>query len=217
MNRHGPIPSESSEPIAPDASAGPGQPASVGPLSTEHRAQIEQAQKRLRKIRFASKVASFNAWSFAILAVFSLLFVYFSLYSLVAVAILGGLAWNEFRGRNQLRRLDRRGPSTLGFNQLLCCAVIALYCALKLYTTMTGPGLYEQAIERTPELATTLEPIKDLIKLATILAYILILVLGVGMQGATAWYYFSRKRWLDTYLQQTPEWVTDLLRTKASA
>lgn len=217
VTRDGTIPSQGRAPNASAAPPGGGHPAAADPLSDEHRAQITQAQQRLKKIRRATHVASFNAWSFAILAGFSLLFALFSVYSLIAAVVLAGLAWNEFRGRRQLKQLDRRGPATLGINQLLCCLAIALYCGLKLYDALVGPGLYAEAIEQSPELASTLEPLKELIKTATISAYVLILIVGVAAQGATAWYYFSRKRWVVGYLQQTPGWVVDLLRNQAQA
>lgn len=187
------------------------------PLSPEHHAQIARAQQQRKKINRAIKIASFNAWSFAVFAGFSLFFALFSISALVAAVVLAGLACNEFRGRRQLINLDPVGPRTLGINQVACCVLIALYCGLQITSAITGPGPYAQAIEQAPELAETLQPMEGLIQTATLATYALILIVGVATQGATAWYYFSRKRWLNAYLQHTPDWVLDLDRVQSAA
>lgn len=188
-----------------------------GPLSAEHHTQIAQAQQRRKKLNRAGKIASFNAWSFAVLAGLSVPFALLSPSSLIGAAALGVLAWNEFRGRRHLRQLDPRGPMTLGYNQLAFCGLITLYCGYQIFKAMTGPGLYAESMDATPQLAEMLGPMQELIKTATISAYALMLIAGVAVQGGTAWYYFSRKRWLQDYLRQTPQWVIDLDRTQASA
>ena len=197
-------------------SVSPGQ-ATDQPLTPEHHTQLALAQQRRKKINRAVKVASFNAWSFAVFAGVSLLFAIFSVTSLVAGFLLAGLAYNEFRGRRQLSQLIRLGPRTLGINQVVCCLLIALYCGFKIYSEMTGAGVYAQSIAASPEIASMLEPIEGLIQTITIATYALILIVGVAAQGLTAWYYFSRKRHLDDYLQQTPAWVLDLDRVKSGA
>ena len=186
------------------------------PLTPEHHAQIARARAQRKKVDRALKVAAFNAWSFSVFAGLSLLFAVLSLNALIAAIALAGLAYNEFRGRRRLQRLDPRGPQTLGFNQVVCCALIAVYCGVRLVDTQTGPGVYAQAIEQSPELASALAPMEGLITTATLITYALVLVVGVTVQGATAWYYFSRRRWLNDYLQQTPAWVLDLDRARAS-
>ena len=189
----------------------------AAPLLPEHHAQIALARQQRKKLDRARSVASFNAWSFAIFAGCSLIFALFSVTSLIAAIVLAGLAYNEFRGRRQLIALNPQGPVTLGNNQLLCCAAITLYCGFKIYTTVTGPGPYEQAIQDSPEVAMMLEPMQDLLHNATLASYAIILLLGVTAQGLTARYYFSRKQHLNKYLQQTPDWLLDLERVQGQA
>jgi hypothetical protein len=184
------------------------------PLTTEHREQLAEAQQRRRKLKIASIVAAFNAWSFAILAVFSLLFVFFSLASLIVAALLAGLAFNEFRGRRQLLRLDPRGPKTLGINQVVCCILIVVYCGIMIAKTLLGPGVYESIIQESPELADMLEPLADFIQLVTLAVYGVVLFAGVTMQGLTACYYFAQQRAMNDYLQQTPAWILELDRAQ---
>lgn len=188
----------------------------AAPLSADHLSQLAQAQQRRKKINRAQAVAAFNAWCFSIFAGFSLLFAIFSFTSLIAAAVLAGLAYNEFRGRRQLKQLDPLGPKTLGTNQLLCCAAIALYCGWQIFNTLTGPGTYDQAMQENPEIAPMLEPMQELMYTATLGAYAIIFILGIATQGATAWYYFTRKKHLHAYIEQTPQWVIDLERTQAA-
>jgi Na+/proline symporter len=201
---------------APPSPTGPATagPASQ-PLTPEQLQQITRANQQRKKLRRASGVANFNAWSFAILAGLSVLFAVFSPGSLIAAVLLAALAWNEFRGRKQLRRLDPRGPSTLGWNQVVFCLIIAGYCGIKLYQATTGPGTYAKVIEENPELANMLEPMQELIQMMEIATYLIVLVLGAGLQGLTAWYYFTRRRWLNDYIEKTPQWVRDLDRVQA--
>jgi len=197
-----------------DATPGEAPAAPPAPqLSPEHHAQLARAQQQRNKLNRAVKLASFNAWSFAVLAAGSVLLALFMPGSIIAAALLAALAYNEFRGRRRLLQRDPRAPQTLGINQLVFCALIAGYCILKIIQATTGPGVYEQVIAKHPELAQTLEPLQGLVQTLTIATYLAVLVLGVGLQGLTAWYYFSRKTILDNYLQQTPEWVLDLDRT----
>ncbi len=195
----------------------PISPAAPSPLTAEQFGQIARAQEQRKKINRAQKVANFNAWSFSVFAGFSLLFGLLSPGSLIAGAALAGLAYNEFRGRRQLMQLDRRGPRTLGNNQIVCCVLLTLYCGYQMYRAYTGPGIDDPAIQQSAELSAMLEPMQDLIKTVTIGAYAVILVVGLAVQGATAWYYFSRKRWLDDYLRQTPGWVIELDRVQAAS
>lgn len=192
-------------------------PPDATPLSPEHHQQIVRAQQQRKKLSRATKVASFNAWSFAILAGLSVLIAVFSPWSLVAAILLAWLSFNEFRGRRQLQALCPSGPRTLGWNQVFCCLCIAGYCALKLYQALAGEGVYATAIAEHPEIAHMLEPMEGLIESMTIATYLIVLIVGVGVQGVTAWYYFTRHRVLDDYVNQTPDWVLDLQRMQATA
>ena len=72
---------------------------------------------------------------------------------------------------------------------------------------LTGPNPYAEYIATTPELADILGPIDELHKPLILGVYGLIIVLSLIFQGGTACYYFTRKRHLQAYLDQTPDWV----------
>ncbi|MEM1355753.1 MAG: hypothetical protein AAGH88_12835 [Planctomycetota bacterium] len=196
-----------STPARPEAVAAPS-----GPLSPEDMRVLAEAKQRRKKLNRASGIAAFNTWTFVAMSGCSLLAALFSPISLIAVASFGVLAWNESRGRRRIRALDLRGPATLGWNQLGFCGLIAAYCVYQLAKAVYGPAPYADQIAQTPELGAMLEPVKELILLATIAAYGALLVLGVGMQGLMAWYYFSRRACLRQYLEHTPAWVVELDR-----
>lgn len=183
-----------------------------GPLTPAHHQALAAAKLRRKKLNRALGFAAFNTWSFAVMAGFSLLIVIFSPSSLVAVVCFGLLAFNEHRGRRQLKQFDPRGPRTLGWNQLAFCGLIALYCVYQIVNTLYGPDPYAQQIAQTPELAQMLDPMRELITTATLAAYGGLLVIGVGLQALMAWYYFSRQRVLQQYLRETPGWVIELER-----
>ena len=178
---------------------------------------IVRAHQQRKKLKRAGNVAGFNAWSLAILAGCSALLAVFNPGSLIAAAFLGALSWNEFRGRRQLLRLDPRGPRTLGWNQVAFSLMIAGYCALQIYQAIAGPGVYQQDIAQHPEIADMLAPMQDLMQQLTVLVYAVFFFVGVGLQGLTALYYFTRQGTLKNHLEQTPDWVLDLERVQASA
>lgn len=187
----------------------------AGPLTPAHHRAIAEAKLRRKKLNRAMGFATYNTWSFAAIAAMSLLIAVFSPSSLIAVLCLAALAWNEHRGRRQLQQLDEKGPRTLGYNQLAFCALIAVYCIYQLFNAIFGSDPYAEQIAQTPELEQMLDPMRELIQVATIAAYSAVLVLGVGMQGLMAWYYFSRVRMLREYLRETPGWIVELDRAVA--
>ena len=128
---------------------------------------------------------------------------------------LGAVAYHEFKGRRMLRALDVRGPRLLGFNQIGFGVVIVGYCVWNLVVELAGPGAYAQTIEEHPELGEILGSTDGLYRMAVVLVYGTVIVLTIPYQALMAWYYFSRSKHLETYIRQTPGWVTDLERAAA--
>ncbi len=179
-------------------------------LLPEHREQLADAARLRRPLDRAARVATVSAWSLAVFAALSLPFAFFSLKGLAVAAGLIYVAVGEFRGRAALRRVDPRAPVLLARNQAALAAVLTVYCVWCMVDARTGPSLYEQAVADTPELAAVLEPMQDSIRDITFYAYGLILAVGLVVQALVIRYYLSRRRPLDAYLQNTPEWVRDL-------
>ena len=190
-----------------------------GPLLPEHLQQLAQANQRAAKLRKAGGVALFNAVTVGIFAGASLLFALvsplFGEWDLLALAMglgFAAVAWNEFRGRKLIRGFDPRGPGVLGWNQLGLMGLLIGYCAWQIAKAWFGPNPYAEAIERGPMLASTLGPLGDLYKTLTIVVYGAVIAGTVLFQGLNALYYFTRRKHLVAYLDETPPWVVQLQR-----
>lgn len=201
---------------APPGGAGePGEPG--GPLDEQHYEQLRNAKSRRVKIDRAIGVASFNGWSIGVFAALSALFLLlsFDLLGLLITLGLGAVAYHEFKGRRMLRALNVSGPRLLGFNQIGFGVVVVAYCAWTLIAELAGPGAYAQTIEEHPELAEILGSTEGLYRMVVVLVYGTAIALTIPYQALMAWYYFSRSKHMETYISQTPGWVTDLERAAA--
>jgi len=185
---------------------------SDGPLSSQHRQELSQANRRAKKVLGAAKVATFNGWSFGVFAAMSLVFGMFSITSLLVGVGLGVVAWNEFRGRDLLRGFDPRGPHLLGWNQVGLIGLLVVYSLWCIFIGLTGPNPYQAYIDQSPELDSMLGPIVGLHVILTLGVYGTVIVVSVIFQGLNALYYFKRGKLLETYLRQTPPWIIELQR-----
>ncbi|GAB4108204.1 MAG: hypothetical protein Kow00105_14550 [Phycisphaeraceae bacterium] len=186
-------------------------------LTPEQVRALKQAKSNRSRINLAVTIATFNAWCLGIFAALSALALPFS-FSIRGLFICLGLgltARNEFRGRTLLKQLNTRAPSLLGYNQILLAVIIVGYCLWCLVDTAWGRNAFEQMVLDHPELATMLGSTGDLIRYATIAAYILVILLAVPYQAVMAWFYFSRSRHLREYLDRTPKWITEAQRHAA--
>jgi hypothetical protein len=185
------------------------------PLNAEHFAALEAARQRIKPLRRAAGMATFNTWTIGLFAVPAVLLGVFEPGVLITGLALCVVAWNEHRGGKKLRILDESAPRLLGWNQLALLAVIIAYGSWRLASTIFGAGHYDQQLAAHPELAPTLEPLGDMIQFVTVLVYTLVIAFSVIFQGLNSWYYFSRARKLREYLTQTPGWVVQMLRAAA--
>jgi len=187
----------------------------AGPLSAQHQQDLSAANQRAKKILRAAKLATFNAWTAAVFATFSLVFGLFSISGLMVGAGLAVVARNEFRGRNLLHRFDLRSTQLLGWNQVGFMILLVAYSAWCIYAAITGPNPYEAYIDKYPELASVLEPLTNMHVTMTLGVYGAVIVLSVIFQGLNALYYFKRGKLLEAYLRHTPAWIVELQRRSA--
>ncbi len=201
--------------LAVPQSSRSGNAAQVDPLSAEHRRQLAAARDESRSIRKAARVANFNGWTTAVIAVLSLPF---SLSSPVGLALTAGLAlvaFNEFRGRKRILNFDPTGATLLGWNQLGLLAMITTYCLWMMVTSLDEASAVATEARAYADLDAALGStggFSALVKLVTISFYGVVIFLSVLFQGATAWYYFSRRRRIADFVTQTPEWIRELQR-----
>ena len=192
--------------------------AAVRPLTPAQQQEVADAHGRARKLRSAAGVARFNAWSTGLLALCSIPFAWSSVSGLLVALGLGVVAYNEVRGRRLLLDFDSRGPVLLGWNQLGLLAGIVVYCGWMLATGLSDSSPWQAELAANPELGELLgsgAELDHLYHLLVVAVYGSVILLSVLYQGWNAWYYFSRRRVLATYLQSTAEWVRDLQRLTA--
>jgi hypothetical protein len=185
------------------------------PLSVTHRRELAAARDRAKAIRKAARVAGFNGWTTAAAAAFSAMFLIFD-RSPAAIAITLGLSiitYNEFRGRKRLLNFDPSAATMLGWNQLGLLAMIIIYCLWMLSgsSAEAASALSAQmnsASER--ELLSMAGDLEGLYKTATLAMYGGAIVLSVIFQGGNALYYFTRRRHVEDFIAETPQWVRDV-------
>ena len=193
-------------------------PEPAGPLSPENREVLARAHERAAKIRKAAGVASFNGWATAIFAGLSAPFAFFSLSGFFVTAGLSLVAYQEFQGRKRLLKFDPSAARMLGWNQLGLLSVIIIYSLWSMYYGWYNTQLFSDEISKNPELSQVLntEEIDELARYVILLTYSLVIVLSVVFQGANAWYYFSRRKHIEAYLQETPEWAVEVQQLNAA-
>ncbi len=185
-------------------------PASAGPLTQQHRHEVALANERAKKIRKAAGVAMFNGWATGIFAALSTPFALFSIDGFLVTVGLSVIAYNEFRGRKRLLQFDPLSPILLGWNQVGLMTLIIVYCLWMLLTSLTSADPFVAEVAANPELAGSLNQFDHLYKDLVVTVYGTVIVLSVIFQGLNALYYFTRRKHVEAYVQETPEWVLDL-------
>jgi len=192
---------------------------STAPLTSEHMDQLAEAKLRARKVHKAGGVAMFNGCVLAVFSGFSLLFALIGLMfgevdiiGLCMGAGLALLAWGEFRGRAMLRRFELYACHLLGWNQLILMTMVIVYAAWMLATALWGPGPYDEDIARESMLAGPLGSINNLYKIISMAIYDGLIAATLIFQGLNSLYYFTRRKHVEAYLNETPAWVVELQR-----
>jgi hypothetical protein len=189
-------------------------PPAAAPFSLEHQRELMLARDRVKPIQRAARVANFNAWASFVVAICSAPFAFFSLLGGVVFAALSLIAYNEFRGRKQLLNFEPAGATLLGWNQLGLLAMIIVYCIWMLYTNLTGANTISAELN-SPQMKDLLGSLDlDTITRQIVIAlYGSVIVLSILFQGGNAIYYFSRRKYVEAYANETPEWVRSLQGT----
>ena len=195
----------------------PPQAGPAAPLTAEHLDQLARARLRAKKVRKAGGLAMVNGCILAmfaggsfLFAAASALFGEFDVIGLVMGVGLTLLACNEFRGRSMLRRFELRACRVLGWNQLGLMALVIGYAAWMVGQALWGPNPYGEAIAREPMLAGPLGSIDQLHKTITVVIYGGLISGTLIFQGINSLYYFTRRKHVEAYVGQTPQWVVEL-------
>lgn len=187
---------------------------SDNPLSASHRRELTAARDRARPIRKAARVAAFNGWSSAAIAALS---APFSIWSPVGAVLTAGIAFvalNEFRGRKKLLNFEPAGATLLAWNQLGLLAMIIAYCLWMMQGSLGDGGSLSAELQGFSELdsslAGTVDSLQPMIQQVVRGFYLGVIALSLLFQGGTALYYFSRRRLVEDFVAETPEWVREI-------
>lgn len=190
------------------------QSTNSGGLTAEQFRALSAARLGAGRVRRAAGIAAFSGWSMVIFAAMTMLGALLGSMSSLAIGVcLGLIAWRELCGARMLWRMDLRGPRLLGFNQVVLGALIVLYSAWSFLDAMTTPPL--EALGGSTGDARMDKLVAELSTMVALWLYSTLAVVGVVVPGLTAWYYFSRARYLQELRAHTPEWVVETLRIAA--
>jgi len=194
------------------------------PPTREHLAQIAVAKRTSAKIRRAVQAGTFSAWTTALFAITTLLFLAFgfSFWGFVLGAGMSVIALVEFRGVADLKRLDVTAPRRLALNQLAFCVGLFLYGAISLFSALQDPqALVSSAMSQIGGGdalggAGMEKQMTGIVRMAAIALYGGVMFAALVGPGLMALYYHTRKHYIEQYVSQTPSWILDLQRAGMS-
>jgi hypothetical protein len=184
-----------------------------GPLTAEHHRELAQARQGAKAITKTARVAAFNGWATAIVALLSAPFALFSISGALVFIGLSIVAYNELRCGKRLLQFDRSAATILGWNQLVLLAIIVTYSLWAIHSNLNEAKSVTAELSAYSDLETVLGSpgeIESLARQIVILFYGSVIAASVVFQGLTALYYFSRRKHIDAYVAGTPEWIREL-------
>lgn len=198
--------------------AGPVSPPWASPPGPEHLQQLALARERGRKIRRAFLTASISAWTLGVFAVLTFLV---GLLSMSAVGTGLGMGmcivtWFEFQGAFGLKRLDPDAPQRLAINQVVLGAMLFAYGAYSLFTIGDPTASIKAQIGSSPELDGYMSEISQMATIIYVIVYITVMAVAVLGPGLTAVYYYTRRKYIEQYVKETPSWILELQRAGLS-
>ena len=191
--------------------------AAAAPIGEGELALIRQAVARRRKVKRAAGVARGSAIVTLAIGLAALPFVVVSpsLSGLVAVAGIIAVGVREWMGYGKMRRADPGAARHLGWNQVALLGVITFYCLMEMAsfspeevkTAALSPEVRSQ-LTALPGMAAEIDKmIETWAPYAVYGFYSLVILLSVGFQGGMALYYFTRRKPIESFNRDTPEWV----------
>ncbi|MGB3193875.1 MAG: hypothetical protein WBC39_01115 [Phycisphaerae bacterium] len=199
----------------PKGLAGGGEEAS--PIGEREWGLVREAAVRWRKVKRAAGTARGSAIVTLVIGLLALPFVVVSpsFSGLVVVAGILVVGVREWKGYGKMRRAEAGAASYLGWNQVALVGVITFYCLFQMgsfsleevKSAAISPEVRSQ-LAAMPGMAADIDRmIERWAPYAVYGFYSLVILVSALAQGMTAVYYFSRRKYVETFNRQTPEWV----------
>ena len=189
----------------------------AAPIGEGELGLIRQAVVRRRKVKSAAGVARSSAIVTLVIGFLALPFVLLSpsLSGVVVVAGVITVGVREWMGYGKMQRAETGAAGHLGWNQVALVGVITFYCLLQMASfspeEMKAAALSPEARSLSAALPGMMAGIDKMIETwAPYLVYgfySLLIVVSVGFQGGMALYYFTRRKSVEAFNRETPEWV----------
>jgi hypothetical protein len=173
---------------------------------------LAAARIAAKKVRRAVKYATFDAWTIGIFGGLSFVCGLFSGISGVVIgAVMGVIAFVEFKGAARVRQLDPTAAKTLGYNQLAFGALLILYALWSMHSVPNLSSLSSQ-LGQNADMVDTPE-VDNWMHMAWYAMYGTVIAVAVFGMGGTALYYFSREKHIREYVQTAAPWVVEMQRS----
>ncbi|MCX5683569.1 MAG: hypothetical protein NT049_07795 [Planctomycetota bacterium] len=199
----------------------PAAPPQASPLDESQFALVQEAARTYKPIKKAARIALGSAITTLMIGAVALPFSLFwpsfaGIFVTVGVCAVGVV---EFLGYRKLVQADPSAARFLALNQLAFLGLITIYCLIQMLTFSPAEA---KAAALSPESRAALNGMPEMTRdidnyidqygaLATCGFYSLVIVLSVLFQGGLAYYYFSRRKFLEAFQREVPPWVRRLL------
>ena len=195
--------------------------AADSPLDEAHFSLIRQAVRGRKRIDSAARTARSSSIVTLVIgglgvAAGLIWWSWLGMLTCLGVLAVGAV---EFVGYLRMRQARPGAERLLGANQLAFLGIITIYCLIQILAFSTDRAkdglLTEEArsqLAMMPDLQEGIE--KSIDRWAPILTYgmySVIIVLSICFQGGLALYYFTRKKYVESFNRDTPLWIIRLL------
>lgn len=185
--------------------------AADGPLSPAHVRELAESRTRAKKVRRAAAVAAIDGWTTGVFGAVALIG---GIWSVPALALGLGLVFaavNGLHARRALLRFEPKAAPRLALNQLIVAVFVAAYCAWNIQLSLSGRAT-AGTITATgdPNVDALMAGVEDLARNISVMVYSAVIVLTALVQGLTGLYYMTRRRYVEAYLRETPQWIVRL-------
>ena len=193
----------------------------ASPLDESQFALVQEAARTYTPIKKATRTALSSSIVTLLIGASAVpfLLIWPSFSGLLITVGLGVIGAVEFLGYRKLRKADPAAARFLATNQLAFLGLIVFYCLLQMLSFSPEDA---KAAALSPEIRAQLGAVPDVVRAidrdierwapqVTYGFYSLVMVLSLFFQGGMAYYYFTRRKFLEAFQHQTPPWVRRLL------